>query len=38
MYVIRLTTPPAPGVLPFTIEQRYYLEGAKSYLLRGLAT
>jgi len=37
VYVIRLTTPPAPGVLPFTIEQRHYLD-AESYLLRGLAT
>jgi outer membrane lipoprotein-sorting protein len=33
--VIRLTSP--PGALPFTIEQRYYLD-AESYLLRGLGT
>jgi hypothetical protein len=33
--VIRQTTP--PGALPFTIEQRYYLD-AESYLLRGWAS
>ncbi len=35
VHVVRLPTP--PGVLPFTIEQRYSLD-AESYLLRGLAT
>lgn len=35
VHVVRLTTP--PGVLPFTFEQRYYLD-AESFLLRGLAT
>lgn len=34
VHVVRLTTP--PGALPFTIEQRYYLD-AESFLLRGLA-
>jgi outer membrane lipoprotein-sorting protein len=33
--VVQLTPP--PGALPFTIEQRYYLD-AESFLLRGLAT
>ena len=37
VYVVLRTTPPAPGVLPFTIEQRYFLD-AESYLLRGEAT
>jgi outer membrane lipoprotein-sorting protein len=32
VHVVRQTTP--PGALPFTIEQRYYLD-AESYLLRG---
>ena len=32
VHVVRLTTP--PGALPFTIEQRYYLD-AEWYLLRG---
>ncbi len=32
VHVVRLTT--APGALPFTIEQSYYLD-AESYLLRG---
>jgi hypothetical protein len=35
VHVVRVTT--APAGLPFTFEQRYYLD-AESYLLRGLAT
>jgi hypothetical protein len=37
VHVVRRTALPVPGVLPLTIEQRYYLD-AESYLLRGSAT